>query len=797
MYWFMNKNKGAISIFLIIILMASFLLGGFFIDASRILVAQRKVRMAANTAARSTLAHYDTDLVGEYGLYGINKDDVDGLFKKYFELNMTKGMSDDIKLYKYKIVDSGAEGTKLLSDGENLKNQIAEYEKYRAPVNFMIGLVNKLKGVMSGLSGSAKLGDDGANAIKNFKQSYNYSADLVKESLNGMGKKFGKDVCSSLISFTEKQLTKGETNSSIQFLTEQQVNDAFSTLDAQVDKISQNIGSMRNAKNTYSAEQAKIEADIESYKAQMVAGNTTTGENQEALSHDFSDMDEHGQAVENSGETLEQQAESKIAKLETELQNLKNDISNAKARVLQKNSEYKSAVENYNQKCTEYKNAVANSGISAQKDQKTKNSKRINDIKNEIAGYFVPITGEFCLNADVIDVCGIYKDADSTKREEIRKEVKESGRFATDVVDKLLNDTGTGIFDLYDEKTRLEAAQTAADAAITAEEQKISEQKSAMESAYNTAEEKRKALEDELNNLKSLGVNIDVGSTELKEQELKEDIKSSLSNIALLTTLKSITLDQVRTITAVSDTTDEDGTDSKNPLTVFDSIHKYITNMVNALSSFDNIRDECYMIDYIMERNTYLTSQSDYDHWFANGEVEYIIFGQKHQITNIIMAVGSIYFLRFVIDSVDYFMQVTNSPELISRIITAITRGAAQAALDVGDMVLASTGDTARGCPICPSLKNSGLMLSYSDHLRIYMLLKLGNNDRNLINAINSTLENEKKSTPINKLCTQINAHAEVEVNLIILSMFNIESLANEKFRNGSYVIKEEIVDGY
>ena len=63
-----KREKGAVTVFCIIVLFSIVLLGGLFIDASRILLARQMVRSSMNSAARSALSYYSTELVGDFGL---------------------------------------------------------------------------------------------------------------------------------------------------------------------------------------------------------------------------------------------------------------------------------------------------------------------------------------------------------------------------------------------------------------------------------------------------------------------------------------------------------------------------------------------------------------------------------------------------------------------------------------------------------------------------------------------------------------------------------------------------------
>ena len=93
-----KKEQGAVTIFCIIVLFSIILLGGVMIDGSRILLARQIVRTSMNSAARSTLSYYSTDLVGDFGLYGVTEEDAKTQFKRYFENNLTLSQNDGFNL---------------------------------------------------------------------------------------------------------------------------------------------------------------------------------------------------------------------------------------------------------------------------------------------------------------------------------------------------------------------------------------------------------------------------------------------------------------------------------------------------------------------------------------------------------------------------------------------------------------------------------------------------------------------------------------------------------------------------
>ena len=90
----MKDNKGAITVFMVLIMLAMFMMAGLLIDMSRIILAQYTLDCATESAARTVMAGYDETLMSDYGLYALQKsaDDEDAnktKMEKYIKGNLT------------------------------------------------------------------------------------------------------------------------------------------------------------------------------------------------------------------------------------------------------------------------------------------------------------------------------------------------------------------------------------------------------------------------------------------------------------------------------------------------------------------------------------------------------------------------------------------------------------------------------------------------------------------------------------------------------------------------------------
>ncbi|GAQ19901.1 hypothetical protein OPHB3_3886 [Oceanobacillus picturae] len=136
---FIMDDKGAVSIYLIIITLLLFLFNAVLIDYARILVAERQTEQAAKVALRSTMSSYNQGLQDK-GLFAFDGDQGQSteLFKKVFAKNLEPGDGEG-----FKFVDVQPEESEIttelnlergLSNKDILEYQILEDMKYKAPI---------------------------------------------------------------------------------------------------------------------------------------------------------------------------------------------------------------------------------------------------------------------------------------------------------------------------------------------------------------------------------------------------------------------------------------------------------------------------------------------------------------------------------------------------------------------------------------------------------------------------------------------------------------------------------------
>lgn len=147
------RHRGAISVFLTLILLPVVVFGGLVTDAVRIYHSQGLVSEAGELAMNAGLSYYDMELKDDYGLFvmTLSQDEMTKTLEQYFVnsirasgLEGSENVSSMLDLKCDNFTAKGVEGSEIYQT-EVEKQQILEYMKYRAPVCLGEELLGKLK----------------------------------------------------------------------------------------------------------------------------------------------------------------------------------------------------------------------------------------------------------------------------------------------------------------------------------------------------------------------------------------------------------------------------------------------------------------------------------------------------------------------------------------------------------------------------------------------------------------------------------------------------------------------------
>lgn len=165
-----KRIKGSVSIFLVIIMVPMMCLSGLIVDGSRVELAKASISSAGDLTMNSALANYDTVLKDVYGLFAMSQtaeDLEDNLYNYFVDTLMANGIitsEEDVQnnpllqdiagafsgqtsnMLSMEVDEDDFTATKLedssLANPYILKNQIVEYQKYRAPVSSALSLLD-------------------------------------------------------------------------------------------------------------------------------------------------------------------------------------------------------------------------------------------------------------------------------------------------------------------------------------------------------------------------------------------------------------------------------------------------------------------------------------------------------------------------------------------------------------------------------------------------------------------------------------------------------------------------------
>ncbi|WP_079909119.1 hypothetical protein [Paenibacillus sp. 32352] len=144
-----KEQGGAVSLYLLLILVPVFLFCALLIDFARIQVADKEAENAVKTGVRSTLSSFSPKLQS-YGLYALNQkpDESKALFLKVVEGNVSQAVaSNSFQFIDQKVEADSSSLTSMYSLGNHMvfKKQIVEEMKYRAPMIYSLEMADKFK----------------------------------------------------------------------------------------------------------------------------------------------------------------------------------------------------------------------------------------------------------------------------------------------------------------------------------------------------------------------------------------------------------------------------------------------------------------------------------------------------------------------------------------------------------------------------------------------------------------------------------------------------------------------------
>lgn len=170
-----HKNRGAISVFLVIILVPCMLIASIFVDISRVQLSRAVAESSADLALSTLMSNYDYDLNEYYGLMGScqNISEYYAAASEYYDSSLHSRDLDNEEvqlLYQRVMMDVGDRfGDETISDLLRVRNQtqgamisplegadmynatilqeqVVEFMKYRGPIVIVQEIIEKIRG---------------------------------------------------------------------------------------------------------------------------------------------------------------------------------------------------------------------------------------------------------------------------------------------------------------------------------------------------------------------------------------------------------------------------------------------------------------------------------------------------------------------------------------------------------------------------------------------------------------------------------------------------------------------------
>lgn len=302
---FFRCAKGAVSLFLIVLLLPFTQIATILVSAQRYNSSIALLDEIMDSSAISTLSDYDRYVRDRFGLFTFNqKNDLENSFKSYFDYNKNGLLKNAFG----ESLTISAKGGLKLSDDDILLTQIKEYNKLNAP----------FKMIHDGL--------DLSELIKKFEKSFNLSNIL--------------DLCNAGVDFCDGALDFNESYEKLVNLSDS-INSLKGTYDSTFNEFSDAISNIYDKRD-----------EIE--KIESTANNLNT--DLEDLNKELEKLNEK---LNKSGtsEKEKKTIQKEIDELNKKIEEKKDEIKTNQEENSEKNDEYQSLINTFNSKKTAYVNS--------------------------------------------------------------------------------------------------------------------------------------------------------------------------------------------------------------------------------------------------------------------------------------------------------------------------------------------------------------------------------------------------------------------------------------------------------
>ncbi|MFE5317375.1 hypothetical protein ACFQ88_01585 [Paenibacillus sp. NPDC056579] len=181
------EQQGAVSLYLLLLLVPIFLFCALLIDFARIKTSEKEAENAVKTGVRSTLSAFSPSLHA-YGLYALTDDreKAQGLFMRTVNGNVSGNLpSSRFQFIDLRVEEEGSSLTSMYSLGNHavMKKQIMEEMKYRAPMIYSLEIADAFKktGIASLMGQASQFSKNAAHIEKLLDERDSYLDKAWKE----------------------------------------------------------------------------------------------------------------------------------------------------------------------------------------------------------------------------------------------------------------------------------------------------------------------------------------------------------------------------------------------------------------------------------------------------------------------------------------------------------------------------------------------------------------------------------------------------------------------------------------
>lgn len=736
---FIIDEKGAVSVFLIMIVLLVFIFNAVLIDFARIIIAERQTEEAAKAALRSTMSAYHQSLQ-DSGLFAFDGDDAkaSSIFHEVFVKNISPNDSGNFELLGLRAEEGditvNVDFGKSLANREVLRYQILEEMKYKAPIEAGEALLQNFLTI----SEKVEEASDFAKVAVEVNELAEERTEKIEEALNLLEE--AKEALENVKS--EARFKKGGSYPEIETI-----------YDIYMFHFSRYVADLKKIEELESADDDNDEIDEDSNEEELEKLKERT---KEFKGRALGMLKGILEAAETAHEKVGQAKD-----LITEAEELNDEII---AKIDEGSDE------------TDYENAnnMAENNLEGSID-----TSMLDDYKMDLSFF--------------TDVLEHLNDAESF--------LKAPGQQTDGLIDKLEVDFIPKVeADFPDRRNKNKVRNDA--------EHTHNYHKKALQHIENAISLINEKMEEYFENTE--GRSKDEVEEEIEEEEERadegmEDSRDVMDDIKDAIDSGSLAAADLEKLRSLNEKANNYGATNSENNKEF-SFDDRDETMDEAMSLVDTIfkgigdalvgaRDRVYVNEYILMR----FNSHDFDktgpekYSFENNQVEYIIYGLEEYGMNYYAAMGEIFAVRFAINLTHALMKPNNKGFGPWFWVAALADAFVQTAVDMDDI------RKGRAVELFPGLKlkNTPVMMSYKDHLRLFMFIHSENGKFNRLMAV----LHDKADQDLHEASTYVSANATASIDLWFLpqvaDFLGNTGVLDGFVEDGRYYIEKEVHFSY